>query len=140
MKGPFIQLCEADILRRSVIVCCGKKDALEQIFFDPEGPFKGFDVTHADHSAAWAHLAKAWDEHVENPGKDVEGVAANGFCYAYGGDVFLVMPEWSRHKFVHEAFHAAHAMLRIIGTDDEELGAYLAEWLYEQLCPEEEGK
>jgi hypothetical protein len=50
------------------------------------------------------------------------------------------MPEWSRHEFVHEAFHAAHTMLRIIGTDDEELGAYLAEWLYEQLCPEKEGK
>jgi len=51
-----------------------------------------------------------------------------------GGDVFVVLPEWDSRVFVHEAYHAAQAVLRIIGTQDEELGAFLVEWLFGEIC------
>lgn len=59
---------------------------------------------------------------------------ALGFTIKDGGDVYVVLPKWDPRVFVHEAYHAAQAVLRIVGTQDEELGAYLVEWLFEEVC------
>lgn len=128
MKKPFVKVCESDLLRRSVVVCCGTKKELEKAFLDPK-TFKGLDVSPDEVRATWAFLEVQWGKTVDEP-----DVGALGFTTRHRGDVFIVLPEWDSRVFVHEAYHAAQAVLREIGSDDEELGAYLVEWLFEKVC------
>ena len=125
---PFVKVCESKVLRRSVVVCCGPKAELKRLFLDPK-TFDGFEPAPKEHRATWAFLESKWRETVAEP-----GVGALGFTARFRGDVFVVLPAWDSRVFVHEAYHAAQAVLREIGTDDEELGAYLAEWLFEEIC------
>lgn len=124
---PFIKVCESAVLRRSVIVCCGSKDALKKLFFDPE-TFRQFNLSKRFLRANWRRIEEAWADVRASEG------GALGFTLKHEGDVFVVLPEWDSRVFVHEAYHAAQAVLRIIGTQDEELGAFLVEWLFEELC------
>lgn len=127
---PFIKVCESKVLRRSVVVCCGTKDELKKLFFDPDGPFRNYDVKHSDHAVTWGFLEGQWEKVVgEEP-----DIGALGFATRFKGDVFLVLPKWNPCVFVHEAYHATRLMLREIGTDDEEFGAYIIEWLFESVC------
>lgn len=124
---PFIKVCESKVLRRSVVVCCGPKEKLKTLFFDPE-MLRQYGLTEKSQRANWRKITQAWDEARAEPG------GARGFTLMYEGDVFVVLSEWDSRVFVHEAYHAAQAVLRIIGTQDEELGAFLVEWLFEELC------
>ena len=132
---PFVKVCESKVLRRSVVVCCGAKAELKKLFFDPK-TFAGFALKPEEHRETWAYLEGEWDQTIGDPDNPALGVTTT-----YRGDVFILMPEWDSRVFVHEAFHAAHAVMRIIGTQDEELGAFLVEWLFEELCwHEQKGK
>ena len=124
---PFIKVCESAVLRQSVIVCCGPKESLKNLFFDPE-TFRQFNLSKRFLRANWRRIEEAWDETGTGSG------GALGFTLKYKGDVFVVLPEWDSRVFVHEAYHAAQAVLHIVGTQDEELGAFLVEWLFEELC------
>lgn len=124
---PFVKVCESKVLRRSVVVCCGPRAELKRLFFDP-GTFDGFDPSPREHRETWRHLERSWDE------ADRSGGGALGFTVPFRGDVFVVLPKWDSRVFVHETYHAAQAVLRMLGTDDEELGAYVAEWLFEEIC------
>jgi hypothetical protein len=125
---PFVKVCESKVLRRSVVVCCGTKDELKKLFFDPK-TFDGFEPSPKEHRETWAQLEDGWRKTVDEP-----DVGALGFTMRFRGDVFVVLPKWDSRVFVHEAYHAAQRMLQEIGTDDEELGAYLVEWLFEEIC------
>lgn len=124
---PFVKVCESKVLRRSIVVCCGPKSAVRKLFLDPK-TFPGFDMSKQFLARQWRVVEKAWRETSESPG------GALGFTVRDGGDVFVVLPKWDSRVFVHEAYHAAHAVLRIIGTQDEELGAFLAGWLFDEIC------
>lgn len=126
---PFVKVCESKVLRRSVVVCCGTKAELKRLFFDPK-TFDGFDLSKRLLANQWRAVERAWD--------DVCGCP--GFTVVVGGDVFVVLPEWDSRVFVHEAYHAAQAVLRAISTQDEELGALFVEWLFEELCWKKEKK
>ena len=129
---PFARICESRVLRRSIVVLCGPKVELKRLFFDPEGPFRDFDVSCAAHRRTWRKLEDAWHCTVDSP-----DCASLAFTMAYRGDAFIVMPKWDSRYFVHEAYHAAQALLRAVGTEDEELGAYVVEWLFEEICWDE---
>ena len=79
-------------------------------------------------------MERAWDAACGDP------VGAVGFTVRDRGDVYIVLPKWDSRVFVHEAYHAAQAVLRITGTQDEELGAFLVEWLFEEICWGGKGK
>ena len=125
---PFVKVCESKVLRRSVVVCCGPKAELKRLFLDPK-TFDGFEPSPKEHRATWAQLEDSWRKTVDAP-----DVGALGFTMRFRGDVFVVLPRWDSRVFVHEAYHAAQRILQEIGTDDEELGAYLVEWLFEEIC------
>lgn len=125
---PFIRVCESKVLRRSVVVCCGTKAELKRLFSDP----KTFDRPAPSPRGCretWRYLEARWNETVDEP-----DVGALGFTTRFRGDVFVVLPKWDSRVFVHEAYHAVQFVLREIGTSDEELGAYLAGWLFEEIC------
>lgn len=124
---PFIKVCESVVLRRSVVVLCGPKEKIKRLFFDPE-MFRQYELPERVRRANWRKIERAGDEVGVWTG-DVLGLTLKD-----GGDVFIVLPEWDSRVFVHEAYHAAQAVLRIIGTQGEELGAFLVEWLFEELC------
>ena len=124
---PFIKVCESKVLRRSVVVCCGTKAKLKRLFLDPK-TFDGFEPSPREHRETWRYLETKWRETVDGP----DG-GADGFTTWFRGDVFVVLPKWDLRVFVHEAYHAAQAILRIVGTQDEELGAFLVEWLFEEM-------
>ena len=125
---PFVKVCESKLLRRSVVVCCGTKAELKKLFFDPK-TFDGFEPAPKEHRETWAQLEESWNRTVDEP-----DIGALGFTIRFRGDVFIVLPKWDSRVFVHEAYHAAQRVLQEIGTDDEELGAYLVEWLFEETC------
>lgn len=125
---PFIRVCESNVLRRSVVVCCGTKAELKKLFFDPK-TFDGLAPSPKEIRETWARLEKCWRETVDEP-----NVGALGFTVRLQGDVFVVLPKWDSRVFIHEAYHAARRVLQELGTDDEELGAYLIEWLFEEIC------
>lgn len=126
---PFIKVCDSEVLRRGVVVCCGPKPDVRKLFLDP-GTFEklGFSFSKRFLARQWKVVEKAWDAACGDPG------GACGFTVRDGGDVYVVLPKWDSRVFVHEAYHAAQAVLRIIGTQDEELGAFLVEWLFEKTC------
>ena len=124
---PFIRVCESKVLRRSVVVCCGPREALKRLFLDPE-TFGRYNLPKRALRADWRRIERAWDETGTGSG------GALGFTLTHEGDVFVVLPKWDSRVFVHETCHAAQAILRIIGTQDEELGAFFVEWLFEELC------
>lgn len=127
MKGvkPFVKVCESEVLRRSVIVCCGAKAELEKLL---AGASKGYRLSKADADETWGHLEGCWADTIDGEHK------ALGFTTRFHGDVFVVLPEWDSRVFVHEAYHAARLVLKEASSDDEELGAYLIEWLFEKVC------
>ncbi len=127
---PFVKVCFSNVLRRSVVVCCGTKAELKRLFFDPM-TFDGYAPSPKEHRETWARLEESWRSTVDEP-----DVGALGFTIRFRGDVFVVLPKWDPRVFVHEAYHAAQRILQEIGTDDEELGAYLVEWLFEEICPD----
>lgn len=133
---PFVKVCESKVLRRGVVVCCGPKPAIRKLFLDPKTFPAEFGLSKRFLAQSWRSIEKAWDEACGAPG------GALGFTMHCYGDVFVVLPKWDSRVFVHEAYHAAQAVLRIIGTQDEELGAFLVEWLFEELCwaPSKRGK
>lgn len=126
---PFVKVCESEVLRRGIVVCCGPKPDVRKLFLDP-GTFEklGFDFSKRFLAKQWKVVEKAWDAACGDPG------GASGFTVRDEGDVYIVLPKWDSRVFVHEAYHAAQAVLRIIGTQDEELGAFLVEWLFEKIC------
>ena len=124
---PFVKVCDSKILRRSVVVCCGPKPAVKKLFLDPK-TFDGYGLSKQFLAKQWQFVEKSWYEACGTPG------GAAGFTTGHGGDVYVVMPKWDSRVFVHEAYHAAQAVLRIVGTQDEELGAFLVEWLFEEVC------
>lgn len=123
----FVKVCESKVLRRGIVVCCGPKPVVRKLFLDPK-TFSRFNLSKRFLAKQWRIVEKAWDEILGEPG------GALGFTVRDGGDVFVVLPKWDSRVFVHEAYHAAQAVLRIIGTQDEELGAFLVEWLFEEIC------
>lgn len=124
---PFVKVCESKVLRRGVVVCCGPKPAVRKLFLDPD-TFYGFSLSKKFLARQWRVVEKAWRETSESHG------GALGFTVVDEGDIYVVLPKWDSRVFVHEAYHAAQAVLRIIGTQDEELGAFLVEWLFEEIC------
>lgn len=134
---PFIRICDSKVLRRGIVVCCGPRPDVKKLFLDP-GTFErlGFSFSKQFLAKQWKIVEKAWNDVCGDPG------GALGFTVRDGGDVFVVLPKWDSRVFVHEAYHAAQAVLRIIGTQDEELGAFLVEWLFEEICwtPPKRGK
>ena len=124
---PFVKVCESKVLRRAVVVCCGPKPAVKKLFLDPK-TFDGFGLSKQFLAKQWKVVEKAWNDVMGRPG------GALGFTKRDGGDVYVVLPKWDSRVFVHEAYHAAQAVLRIIGTQDDELGAFLVEWLFEEIC------
>ena len=131
---PFVRVCESKVLRRSVVVCCGTKAELKKLFFDPK-TFDGFAPSLKEIRETWAQLEESWRITVDEP-----NVGALGFTIRFQGDVFIVLPKWDSRVFVHEAYHAAQRVLQELGTNDEELGAYIIEWLFEEICWSGEGK
>lgn len=99
----------------------------QKLFLDPK-TFPGFDFSKRFLAKQWKVVEAAWDDAYGAPGK------ACGFTAGSGGDIYVVLPKWDSRVFVHEAYHAVQAVLRIIGTQDDELGAYLVEWLFEEVC------
>lgn len=124
---PFIKVCESKVLRHSVVVLCGPKEKLKRLFLDP-GMYRQYGLPEKTQRANWRKIERAGDE------VGVWSGGSLGLTLRDGGDVFVVLPEWDSRVFLHEAYHAAQAVLRIIGTQDEELGAFLVEWLFEELC------
>lgn len=124
---PFIKVCDSEVLRRGIVVCCGPRPDVRKLFLDP-GTFEGFDLSKRFLAKQWRVVERAWDAACGDPGW------ASGFTVRDEGDVYIVLPKWDSRVFVHEAYHAAQAVLRIIGTQDEELGAFLVEWLFEKIC------
>ena len=127
MKGvkPFVRVCESEILRRSVVVCCGTKPELKKLLFNASRPY---DLPMSALDETWGHLEGCWADMIDGEHK------ALGFTTRFHGDVFVVLPEWDSRVFVHEAYHAARLVLKEVDSDDEELGAYLIEWLFEKIC------
>lgn len=122
---PFVTHLSSDVLRRSVIVVVGSREATRPLFLKA---FKGYEVTQAE-------LRKTWDKLCERATATSEEYPQwRGLTTAFDGDVYIVLPWWQRAVFVHEAYHATRAILRELGTDDEELGAYVLEWIYEGIC------
>ena len=124
---PFVKVCESKVLRRGVVVCCGPKPDIRKLFLDPK-TFPGFGFSKRFLAKKWKVVETAWDDACGAPG------GACGFTAGSGGDVYVVLPKWDSRVFVHEAYHAAQAVLRMVGTQDEELGAFLVEWLFEKIC------
>ena len=124
---PFVKVCESKVLRRGIVVCCGPKPAVRKLFLDPR-TFEGFGLSKRFLAKQWRVVEKAWNDVCGDPG------GASGFTVRDGGDVYVVLPKWDSRVFVHEAYHAAQAGRRIVGTRDEELGAFLVEWLFEEIC------
>jgi hypothetical protein len=124
---PFVKVCESKVLRRGIVVCCGSKPEVRKLFLDPE-TFKEYDLSKRFLAKQWKIVEESWDDVCE------DSVGAFGFTIRDGGDVYVVLPKWDSRVFVHEAYHAVQAILHIVGTQDEELGAYLMEWLFEEVC------
>lgn len=110
---------------------CGPKEKTRPMFLKA---FEGFDTTPRMLRGIWKRVE---DEvaacFTERP--DTQGMA-----FRLDGDVYIVMPEWSRSVFIHEAYHAAHKVLKEISSDDEELGAYVIEWLTDAILGRDEPK
>ena len=121
----FARHLHSEVLRRSVVVACGDPKAVYPRFLRA---FRGFDVSRAMLKETWGRLMTAFEEH--------ERVSPNlqGLTWHYEGDVYIYLPKWSTPVFVHEVYHATQAVLRDLDTHDEELGAYVQEWIYEQIC------
>ena len=124
---PFVRVCESNVLRRGVVVCCGPKPAVKKLFLDPK-TFDGYGLSKQFLAKKWRFVETAWRDTTESPG------GAVGFTARQDGDIYVVLPKWDSRVFVHEAYHAAQAVLRLIGTQDEEIGAFLVEWLFEEIC------
>lgn len=131
---PFVKYLDGGLLRRGFVVCCGPKEQVKRLFLDPK-TFAGLALTPKEHGETWAYLEGAWDRTIGNPVTPALGAVA-----MYKGDVFILMAEWDSRVFVHEAYHATRKALCAINTDDEELGAYLVEWLFEQICWPQEAR
>lgn len=127
MAKCFVKAFDGGLMRRGFVVCCGPKDDVRRLFLDPK-TFEGFKAGHRAVQETWAFLSDYWDRTIGDRDNPALGATAQ-----HMGDVFVLMPEWDFSVFVHEAFHATHEALRIMNTDDEEFGAYIIEWLYEQM-------
>ena len=116
---PFVKNLCCEVLRRSVLVICGSLENARPLFDRMASKF----MPRKLRDETWADIRGAWDKaREESPG-------CRAITMSCHGDVYVVMPEWSIATFAHEAYHAAQAILRHVGTDDEELGAYLVEWM-----------
>jgi hypothetical protein len=133
VMNPFVKVCESKVLRRGIVVCCGPKISVRKLFLDPE-TFPGFSFSKRFLANQWKVVETAWDDACGAPG------GMSGFTTVRGGDVFVVLPKWDSRVFVHEAYHAAQAILRLVGSQDEELGAYLVGWLFEEIGWRDGGK
>lgn len=123
----IIKICGIDLLKRAVVVCVGSKEAVEKKFLDPK-TFKDYKLSKEEIKDTWDHIKTEW-----NYADDKFGIS-QGVTFAHGGDVFILMPKWDSRVFVHEAYHAAQAILRAINSSDEELGAFIIEYLFERVC------
>ena len=123
MKGvkPFVKVCESEVLRRSVIVCCGAKAELEKLL---AGASRGYRLSKAEADETWKYLETCWAEVIDGEHKSL------GFTTRFHGDVFVVLPEWDSRVFVHEAYHAARRVMREVGGDGGELGGWRGEWVF----------
>lgn len=116
---PFVKNLCCEVLKRSVIVICGNRTETRPLFDRMASRF----MTRKMRDEAWSGICDAWDKaREESPG-------CRAITMSCHGDVYVVMPEWSVATFAHEAYHAAQAILRHVGADDEEIGAYLVEWM-----------
>ena len=118
MKSFVKNLC-CEVLKRSVLVICGEWVKTWPLYDRMASKY----MPKKTRQEVWANICEAWDKACkESPG-------CRAITMSCHGDVYVVMPEWSLPVFAHEAYHAAQAVLRHVGTDDEELGAYLVEWM-----------
>lgn len=116
---PFVKNLCCEVLKRSVLVICGGRSEARPLFDRMASRYMSKKLR----DETWADVCGAWDKaREESPG-------CRAITMSCHGDVYVVMPEWSLPVFAHEAYHAAQAVLRHVGTDDEELGAYLVEWM-----------
>lgn len=123
----IIKVCGIDLLRRVVIVCVGSMESVEKKFLDPKF-FKNYTLSEEKVKGIWDHVKTEWN--FANDKFDVP----QGVTFAYNGDVFILMPEWDSRVFIHEAYHAAQAVLRAVNSSDEELGAFIISYIFERVC------
>lgn len=116
---PFVKVLRCEVLKRGVVVVCGSLSETRPLFDRATSQA----VSRKQRDATWLAICDSWREsREESPGCQAITVSRHG-------DAFIVMPRWSLPVFAHEAYHAAQAVLRCVGTTDEELGAYLVEWM-----------
>ena len=107
------------MLKRSVLVICGSLTETRPLFDRIASKY----MPKKTRQETWASICENWDKARK------EAPECTAITMSSHGDAYVVMPEWSLPVFAHEAYHAAQAILRYVGTDDEELGAYLVEWM-----------
>lgn len=123
----IIKVCGLDLLKRTVIVCVGSKEAVEKKFLEPKF-FKEYEISKEEIKDIWNHVKTEWDY------ADDKFEGPQGITFAHNGDVFILMPKWDSRVFVHEAYHAAQAVLRAVNSSDEELGAHIIGHIFERVC------
>ena len=116
---PFVKNLCCEVLKRSVLVICGSRAEARPLFDRMASRYMPKQLR----DETWADVCGTWDKARE------ESPECRAITMSCHGDVYIIMPEWDLPVFAHEAYHAAQAVLRHAGTDDEELGAYLVEWM-----------
>ena len=82
---PFVTHLPSDVLRRSVVVVVGSREATRPLFLKA---FKGYEVTQAT-------LRKTWDELCKRAAAtSKEYPQWQGFTTVFDGDVYIVLPRW----------------------------------------------
>ena len=124
---PFVRVIDLDVFRRSVVFMCGSLEELDKAVKEPSKHYSPHSVKVM--SRTWPGLRRRIADDIESSG------AFSGLTSASKdeSDVYIWMPEWDSSTLVHEMYHAVSAILRRIGTQDEETGAYLISHLFRSL-------
>jgi hypothetical protein len=122
---PFVENLSCDVLKRSIVVICGEWAKTWPLYDRMASKY----MSKKTRQEIWAGICEEWDKACrESPG-------CRAITAVEHGDAYIVIPEWRLSVFSHEAYHAVQAVLREVGTSDEELGAYLTEWIFRTIIP-----
>ena len=124
MTEPYCKALHSNLLKRSVIVMVGEFDeAMHRAFLKELYDYAKPKVL----KDSWAEVLKrqrgVWEE------KHYQGVTIH-----FEGDVYIHMPKWKSEVFVHEAYHATQFIMSDLSAEDEEVAAFVIEWIFGEIC------
>lgn len=121
---PYCKALHSNLLRRGVIVMVGEFDeAMRRAFLKELDGYAKPKVLKDSWAQVLERQRKVWEE------KHYQGVTIH-----FEGDVYIHLPKWRPEVFVHEAYHATQFIMDDLSAEDEEVAAFVIEWIFEEIC------